>query len=57
MKEFSVKDNIKRAVIEVNGGCNYSCQMCPQSIPGRSKDFLKKMNIKMFQNISKLFLT
>ena len=51
MKNSSTKNNIKRAVIEVNGGCNYSCQMCPQSVPGREKDFLKKMNINMFQDI------
>ena len=38
----------KRAVIEVNGGCNYSCSMCPQSFPGRSKDFLKKLSIENF---------
>ncbi len=38
----------KRAVIEVNGGCNYSCSMCPQSSPGRHKDFLKKLSIENF---------
>ena len=38
----------KRAVIEVNGGCNYSCSMCPQSSPGRSKNFLKKLSLENF---------
>ena len=40
--------SIKRAVIEVNGGCNYSCSMCPQSSPGRSKNFLKKLSLENF---------
>lgn len=42
------KLSIKRAVIEVNGGCNYSCNMCPQSFPGRSKNFLKKLSLENF---------
>ena len=44
-------DTIKRAVIEVNGGCNYTCAMCPQSNPGRDKGFLKKMPLDFFQEI------
>jgi len=42
------KLSFKRAVIEVNGGCNYSCSMCPQSSPGRSKNFLKKLSLENF---------
>src|SRR5210317_80567 len=43
--------NIDRAVIEVNGGCNYSCSMCPQDrrTGGRHKDFLKKMSLEDFE--------
>jgi len=43
---------IDRAVIEVNGGCNYSCSMCPQDTRtgGRHKDFLKKMTLKEFED-------
>tara|TARA_Y100001938_G_C8080520_1_gene428751 strand:- start:401 stop:1318 length:918 start_codon:yes stop_codon:yes gene_type:complete len=43
----------KRAVIEVNGGCNYSCAMCPQSSPGRSKNFLKKLSLENFHTVLK----
>lgn len=43
---------IDRAVIEVNGGCNYSCSMCPQDVRtgGRHKGFLKKMSLKEFED-------
>ena len=42
---------IDRAVIEVNGGCNYTCQMCPQSRPeGRGKNWLKKMSLLQFED-------
>ena len=50
MEQSSI-DSIKRAVIEVNGGCNYTCSMCPQSDPGRDKGFLKKMSLDFFQKI------
>ena len=33
---------LKRIVMEVFGGCNYTCQMCPQSNPGRGKNFTRK---------------
>jgi len=49
--EHTIK--IERAVIEVNGGCNYSCGMCPQTNPGRPKGFLKKMPLDLFENIVK----
>lgn len=42
---------IDRAVIEINGGCNYSCSMCPQGKPGRSKNFLKVMPLDQFERI------
>ena len=43
---------IDRAVIEVNGGCNYSCTMCPQDkrTGGRDKRFLQKMSLMEFEN-------
>jgi len=42
---------IDRAVIEVNGGCNYSCSMCPQDMRtgGRDKRFLAKMSLEEFE--------
>ena len=44
------KPYIERAVIEVNGGCNYTCQMCPQTNPGRHQGFLKKMSLEEFED-------
>lgn len=41
----------KRAVVEVFGGCNYSCKMCPQSISGRETGFLRKMPFELFEKI------
>ena len=42
---------LQRIVLEVFGGCNYTCQMCPQSHPGRGKNFNKKMRIEEFEKI------
>lgn len=39
--------NLERAVIEIAGGCNYKCGMCPQST-GRGKDFTKRMSLEHF---------
>jgi len=41
---------LERAVIEVFGGCNYKCQMCPQTA-GRGKDWKKKMPLSLFEDI------
>ena len=43
---------IDRAVIEVTGGCNYSCTMCPQDkrTGGRDKRFLQKMSLMEFED-------
>ena len=48
-----IKKDIKlqRIVMEVFGGCNYTCQMCPQSTPGRGSNFTRKMPIKQFESI------
>ena len=42
--------NLERAVIEVFGGCNYTCQMCPQST-GRGKFWTRKMPLHLFESI------
>ena len=42
---------LKRIVMEVFGGCNYTCQMCPQSSPGRGKNFTRKMPLNNFKKI------
>ncbi len=48
----SKKDiKLQRIVMEVFGGCNYTCQMCPQSTPGRGSNFTRKMPIKQFESI------
>ena len=46
---------IDRAVIEINGGCNYTCKMCPQTnlngtTGARGKTWLKKMPLSMFED-------
>ena len=50
--EFSKFDKnlkLQRVVMEVFGGCNYTCQMCPQSNPGRDQSFKKKMPLQDFK--------
>lgn len=42
--------DLERAVIEVFGGCNYKCQMCPQAT-GRGKEWVRKMPLDMFESI------
>ncbi len=48
---------VDRAVIEINGGCNYTCSMCPQTDPvtgktgARGKNWLKKMSLDQFEDI------
>ena len=36
-----------KGMMEVFGGCNYTCQMCPQSSPGRDTSFKRKMPLKV----------
>jgi len=42
---------LQRIVMEVFGGCNYKCKMCPQVNPGRDRSFVKKMPIDIFEKI------
>ena len=41
---------IKQLDLELNGGCNYKCPMCPQS-NGREREFLKKLPYEVFTKI------
>jgi radical SAM protein with 4Fe4S-binding SPASM domain len=43
-------DKLERAVVEVFGGCNYSCEMCPQAT-GRGSNWTRKMPLDLFNNI------
>lgn len=42
--------SIKQLDLELNGGCNYKCEMCPQA-SGREKDFLKKLPVPLLEKI------
>jgi MoaA/NifB/PqqE/SkfB family radical SAM enzyme len=42
--------DLERAVIEVFGGCNYKCQMCPQT-DGRGKGWTRKMPLDLFESV------
>ena len=44
-------ENLQRVVMEVFESCNYTCQMCPQSNPGRGKHFTRKMPLEKFEKI------
>lgn len=41
---------VKQLDMELNGGCNYACPMCPQ-VHGRERDFLKKLPFKVFTKV------
>ena len=48
-----MKPSVKLLDLELAGGCNYSCQMCPQSadVGGREKDFKKPLKFEVFTKI------
>ena len=41
---------IRQIALEIYGGCNYKCPMCPQA-EGREKEFVKKMPFEVFAKI------
>jgi len=43
--------HFKRIVAEIFGGCNYTCEMCPQSNPGRDREFLKTLPFDLYTKI------
>ena len=47
---ISGKIEVKQLDMELNGGCNYKCPMCPQT-DGRERDFLKKLPLDVFAKI------
>lgn len=42
---------IKMVDIELVGGCNYRCRMCPHTDPGRETDFIKALPWTVFQSV------
>ena len=42
---------IKRLSLEIFGGCNFVCQMCPQGEEGREQEFLRVMPFELFKDI------
>lgn len=52
MSEKFEINNIRQINLEVFGGCNLACPMCPQGMEdGREKDFKKTLNFELFQKI------
>jgi hypothetical protein len=41
---------IRQIALEIYGGCNYKCPMCPQA-DGREADFLKRLPFEVFKKI------
>lgn len=41
---------IRQLDLELNGGCNYKCQMCPQA-EGREKPFLRKLPLDVLKKM------
>ena len=41
---------INQLDVEINGACNYKCEMCPQA-DGRERDFLKKLPLPTLRKI------
>ncbi len=51
MKDFKI-NNIDQLNLEVFGGCNLACPMCPQGIEdGREKEFKKTLSEELFKSI------
>ena len=51
MKNFKIEE-ITQLNMEVFGGCNLACPMCPQGIEGgREKEFKKSLNEDLFKKI------
>lgn len=42
--------NVRQIALEIYGGCNYKCPMCPQA-DGREVDFLKRMPFEVFKKV------
>lgn len=42
--------SIRQLAIEIYGGCNYKCEMCPQAT-GRHSGFLRKLPFDIFQKV------
>ncbi|OGS38603.1 MAG: hypothetical protein A2506_11905 [Elusimicrobia bacterium RIFOXYD12_FULL_66_9] len=41
---------VRQIALEIYGGCNYKCPMCPQA-EGRETDFLKRMPFEVFKKV------
>ena len=51
MKNFKI-DTVTQLNMEVFGGCNLACPMCPQGMEnGREKDFKKSLTEDLFKKI------
>ena len=50
MSDGESRHEVRQIALEIYGGCNYECVMCPQAT-GRDRNFLKKIPLDVFAKV------